>query len=112
MIVLAIATCFSGFVALYLSMHKHHVEHFGALRTSPGRLRLLRLVGWSGLAAAFGVCVGVHGWAIGPVVWLGAMTVAGMPLTLALRPYRPNLIVPLAVAAPPLAWLAALLLAS
>ena len=112
MIALATAMSFSGFVALYLAMHKHHAEHFGALRASPARLHLLRLGGWIGLASAFAICVGVHGWAIGPVSWLGAMTVAGLVLTLALRPYRPNLIVPLALAAPPLASLVALLPAS
>lgn len=106
MIGMVATLCFSALVALCLSMHRHHVDHFGAARATPSRLLALRWVGWLGLGLALAVCVQFLGWALGPVTWLGAMTVAGMVLTLGLRPYRPRLIVPLSLAAPVLAGLA------
>ncbi|MGH8085939.1 MAG: DUF3325 domain-containing protein [Lysobacter sp.] len=106
MIAVATALCFTGLVALCLSMHRHHVEQFGAEHATPRRLRALRWAGWLGLGLAFAACVQARGWALGPVTWLGAMTVAGLVLTLGLRPYRPRLIVPLSLVVPPLAGLA------
>lgn len=50
-----------------------------------------------------------HGWAIGPVLWLGTMTVGGVALSFGLYPYRPKWIAPLAVALPVAGLLVALL---
>jgi hypothetical protein len=59
-----------------------------------------RVLGWALLAAAFALCVADHGWAMGPVLWLGAMTLAGVTLSFGLYPYRPTWIAPLAIALP------------
>lgn len=50
-----------------------------------------------------------HGWAIGPVLWLGTMTLGGLALSFGLYPYQPKWIVPLAIALPVLGLVVALL---
>ncbi|MFT4267116.1 MAG: DUF3325 domain-containing protein [Xenophilus sp.] len=100
MIWLALALSYSGFTALCLAMEKHQLELYGKDRASPRRMRMLRALGWLLLAIAFGLCVGVRGWAIGPVQWLGALTAGAAVLALWLLPYLPKAIVPAAFVAP------------
>ncbi len=96
MMLLALGLSFAAFTALSLAMEKHQRElQRGAARTS-----LWRWLGWGLLALAFAVCVADHGWAAGPVLWLGALTAAGLLLAFGLYPYRPRWIVPLAWALP------------
>lgn len=107
MTVLAVALAVSGFAALCLAMEKHRLEVFGR----DGRIlpaRSLRPAGWLLLTASFAVSVAGSGWAIGPVLWLGALTAAALPLVFWMLPYRPRALVPLALALPPAAavwWL-------
>lgn len=109
MSVFGLALAFSGFAALCLAMEKHQMELYGARRATPARRRQLRAVGWLLLGAAFACCVAAAGWSVGPVLWLGSLTASAALLALGLLPYRPRLIVPLALLAPPLGLGAALL---
>ena len=98
MMLLALALSFSAFTALSLSMEKHQHDLHG--KAAPARRVQWRVLGWALLAAAFALCVADHGWAMGPVLWLGAMTLAGVALSFGLYPYRPTWIAPLAIALP------------
>lgn len=73
----------AGFAAIALSMHKHHRDLFGR---PPSRLRALAFAGtgWTLLALSFSACIVASGWAIGPVLWIGFLTVAGLVIVLAL----------------------------
>lgn len=96
MMLLSIALSYSGFTALSLAMDKHQQDLHGKAHASPARMRVWRWLGWIVLTAAFGLCVRNHGWALGPVLWLGALTAAGLLIAFGLYPYRPRWIVPLA----------------
>ncbi|XQA74241.1 DUF3325 domain-containing protein [Xanthomonas sacchari] len=109
MTVLGLCLAFSGFVALCLGMEKHQLDLYGARRATAPRLRQLRAAGWLLLGTAFACCVAARGWGIGPVLWVGSLSASAALLTLGLLPYRPQLIVPLALLAPPLGVGAALL---
>ncbi|MNJ04864.1 hypothetical protein D3C73_1658230 [compost metagenome] len=50
-----------------------------------------------------------HGWAAGPVLWLGAMTISGILIAFGLYPFRPRWIAPLAWALPVIGLAVALL---
>ena len=67
------------------------------------------MLGWALLTVAFALCVADHGWAMGPVLWLGAMTMCGVALSFGLYPYRPKWIAPLAITLPALGLVVALL---
>ena len=100
MMPLALAVSFSAFTALSLAMEKHQHDLHGKAAAMPARRMQWRVLGWTLLTAAFGLCVADHGWAMGPVLWLGAMTLAGVTLSFGLYPYRPTWIAPLAIALP------------
>jgi hypothetical protein len=73
----------AGFAAIALSMHRHHRDLFGR---PPSRPRALAFAGtgWTLLALSFSACIVASGWAIGPVLWIGLLTVAGLVIVLAL----------------------------
>jgi hypothetical protein len=107
---LALGLSFTGFTALCLAMEKHQLELYGKDRATPRRMRQLQVAGWLLLTATFALCVVARGWAIGPVQWLGTLTVTAVVLALWLVPYRPKAIVPAALAAPLVGLALALLL--
>ncbi len=96
MMMLALGLSFSGFTALSLAMEKHQQALHGAKAAPLARRRLWSLLGWLALVAAFTACVAAHGWGLGTVLWLGALTLAGLLLALGLYPWRPRWIAPLA----------------
>lgn len=96
MMVLALGLSFSGFTALSLAMERHQQALKGAKAAPPARRRPWSLLGWVLLAAAFAACVAGHGWGLGAVLWLGALTLAGLLLAFGLYPWRPAWIAPLA----------------
>jgi hypothetical protein len=100
MMLLSIGLSFSAFTTLSLAMEKHQQELHGKAQADDARRRIWRWLGWTLLTVVFGLCVWNHGWALGPVVWLGALTVAGLLLAFGLYPYRPRWIAPLAWALP------------
>lgn len=109
MMLLALTLSFSAFTALSLAMEKHQHDLHGKAAASPARRTQWRVLGWALLTAAFALCVVDHGWAMGPVLWLGAMTVGGVALSFGLYPYRPTWIAPLAIALPVLGLVMAVL---
>lgn len=109
MMLLALGVAFSAFTALSLAMEKHQQDLHGKAAAPPRRRTAWRVLGWSLLVVTFAVCVVDHGWAMGPVLWLGTLTVAGTGLSFGLYPYRPAWIAPLAVALPVAGLLVALL---
>ena len=96
MMLLAITVSFSAFTALSLAMEKHQLELHGKAQASAARMRLWRWLGWALLTLSFALCVWDHGWALGPVLWLGAMTISGMLIAFGLYPFRPRWMMPLA----------------
>lgn len=109
MMPLALALSFSAFTALSLAMEKHQHDLHGKAAATPARRTQWRVLGWVLLTVALAVCVAGHGWAMGPVLWLGTMTLGGVALSFGLYPYRPNWIAPLAIALPVLGLVMAVL---
>lgn len=109
MMLLALTLSFSAFTALSLAMEKHQQDLHGKAAAAPARRTQWRVLGWALLVAAFVLCVIDHGWAMGPVLWLGVMTLGGIALAFGLYPYRPRWIAPLAIALPVLGLVVALL---
>lgn len=102
MMLLAITVSFSAFTALSLAMERHQADLHGKAAATPTRRRAWRWLGWALLALSFGLCVVDHGWAAGPVLWLGALTISGILIAFGLYPFRPRWIAPLAWALPAL----------
>ncbi|OEC32745.1 Protein of unknown function [Pseudomonas cuatrocienegasensis] len=92
---------YAGMAALCLGMERHFKQVWQHL-PSPGQRQALRLAGWALLAGSFAACVLAWGWAMGPVGWLGQVSLGGF-LLLMLLPYWPRLAVLLPVFAAP--WL-------
>jgi len=109
MMLLALTLSFSAFTALSLAMERHQYDLHGKAAASPARRTQWRGPGWGLPAVGFGLCVADHGWAMGPVLWLGAMTMCGVALSFGLYPYRPKWIAPLAITLPALGLVVALL---
>lgn len=109
MMPLAIAVSFSAFTALSLAMEKHQLDLHGKAAAALPRRHAWRVLGWVLLTLAFGLCVWDRGWALGPLLWLGAMTVSGAALAFGLYPFRPRWITPLALALPVVALAAVLI---
>ena len=99
MIPLALACAFSGMAALCLAME----------RAPPALGRAWRVAGWVLVATAFGLCCEAAGASMGSVWWVVGLAVAGLVLVFGLKPYRPGLILPLALAAPGVALVLATL---
>ncbi|WP_198952813.1 MULTISPECIES: DUF3325 domain-containing protein [unclassified Achromobacter] len=78
---------FAGFGAIAASMDRHYED---LLRREPPvrTRRLLRSVGYAVLALALWPAIHAWGASVGPVLWLGALTMAALPLALLLT-YRP-----------------------
>jgi Protein of unknown function (DUF3325) len=109
MMLLALTLSFSAFTALSLAMEKHQHDLHGKAAATPARRTQWRVLGWALLTVAFALCVADHGWAMGPVLWLGTMTVGGVALSFGLYPYRPTWIAALAITLPAAGLLVALL---
>lgn len=67
--------------------------------------RMLRASGWLLLVCGFMACVSSWGWAMGPIGWLGQVSMAGLLLVMSL-PYKPRLALLLPLISAP-AWLVA-----
>ncbi|MBH1738671.1 DUF3325 domain-containing protein [Stenotrophomonas maltophilia] len=109
MMLLPLALSFSAFTALSLAMEKHQHDLHGSAAATPARRTQWRVLGWALLTVAFALCVIDHGWAMGPVLWLGTMTLGGLALSFGLYPYRPKWIAALAIVLPVLGLVVAVL---
>ena len=83
MSLLALVLACVGFAGLALAMDRHHQRLWPRPLARPARW-LARALGLLGLAAALAVCLLTAGWAVGPVLWLGLLSVAGVLVVLAL----------------------------
>lgn len=98
MIWLSLALCFSGFVALCLSVDRHHEQVLG--KRPPAALgRTLRFTGWLALLAAAAPCIDQLGVSVGLSLWAALLSIGAIVQVLLLT-YTPRLIVPLAFGAP------------
>lgn len=95
---------FAGFGAIAATMDRHCED---MLRREPRARtrRLLRGAGYTVLGLALCPAIGKWGASLGMVLWLGALTLAALPLALLLA-YRPALARQAACAALPLGLLA------
>lgn len=98
MAILAFALAYAGFLALCLSMDRHHQDLMGR-RPKPPRRYALRVMGWVLVALSTWPCVAAWGWFIGPVGWVGVLTAAAMPIVF-LIPYAPRVALALGPALP------------
>ncbi len=105
MIALGFALAHAGFVALCLSLERHHEQVLGQRRVPPARRRWLSGGGWLLLAASLAPPVRAEGWGLGLVTWLGLLTAAALPVVLLLS-FRPRwvLAAPVLVALGAVAW--------
>ncbi len=90
---------YAGMAALCQGLERHFKQTWQR-PPSPGLRRALRLSGWALLAASLAAGVHAWGWAMGPVGWLGQISLAGLLLVL-LLPYRPRLALGLPLLAAP-----------
>lgn len=85
-----LALTYSAWVALSLAMDRHYADiHGRGAEPSPQLRKRGRRLGSLALTLAFIICVRDGGWGIGPVAWLGTMTVAALLLVLQLC-YAPH----------------------
>lgn len=89
---LSLGLGFAALSALCLSLDRHHREVF---QSKPGKRRvvLLRTAGWVGIGLSLLLAGHLEGWAFAPVLWIGALTGAGVALVLLLS-YRPRSVYP------------------
>ncbi|KRE89507.1 hypothetical protein ASG87_04050 [Frateuria sp. Soil773] len=81
MLLAALLLACAGFAALYLAMSRHQPEALGR-RLDERVNRRLRLLGWTGLAAAYLACVGALGWARGSVAIAGVLALGALVVVL------------------------------
>lgn len=74
---LATTFAFAGFLALALSMNRHYRQVFHRPVSRKASLGF-RGLGWAGLSVALAVCMAHAGWALGMLLWLGILSVAGL----------------------------------
>lgn len=94
----ALLFAYSGMLGLCLGLERHYKQVWGK-PGARGLLRLLRLSGWAALVVSFMLCVCAWGWAMGPVGWFGAISLAAVMLVMVL-PYSPKSSVRIAAALP------------
>jgi len=102
-----VAHFFAGFALAYIGMlglcqglERHHKQVWQTVPSAHLR-RLLRGAGGFSLALSFYFCGRAWGWAMGPIGWVGMLSLSGFGL-LMLLPYRPRLAVWLAFVCVPL----------
>ena len=103
----ALLFAYAGFVAICLSMAKHQPEILGR-KLTPKEHQQLRIGGPLALGVSYASAVAASGWKFGSVLWIGAIMLAALSLTL-LLPYRPKWTAPVGAGA---AFVGGMLLAS
>jgi vacuolar-type H+-ATPase subunit I/STV1 len=76
-LLLAFAAAVGGFLCLAFSMLRHYRAIFR--RPAHASVRMLaRGAGWLMLLVSLGLCVVDLDWSVGPVVWAGVLSIAGV----------------------------------
>ncbi|WP_336335500.1 DUF3325 domain-containing protein [Pseudomonas putida] len=89
---------YAGMLGLCQGLERHYKQVWN--HACPRALRVtLRGAGWLALLASLVLFAQAWGWAMGPVAWFGALSLAGMLLVM-LLPYWPRLAVGLIGALP------------
>ncbi|MBH3396759.1 MULTISPECIES: DUF3325 domain-containing protein [Pseudomonas] len=89
---------YAGMLGLCQGLERHYKQVWS--RACPPALRVgLRSAGWLALLASLMMCTQAWGWAMGPVAWFGALSLAGLLLVM-LLPYWPRMAVGLVAAVP------------
>ena len=89
---------YAGMLGLCQGLERHYKQVWS--RACPRALRIgLRSAGWLALLASLVMCAQAWGWAMGPVAWFGALSLAGLLLVM-LLPYWPRMAVGLVAAVP------------
>jgi len=70
-----------GLIALALAMHRHHGDVLGG-PDRRGVRSVLRAIGWTLLVISAALCVARFELPVGPVVWLGLASLAGLSTVL------------------------------
>lgn len=102
---------FAGLFLAYCAMSalclgiKRHYKNVWKREPLPYVCATLRVAGWLLLGVGFMACVSSWGWAMGPIGWLGQISLTGLLLVMSL-PYRPKLALTLPVVTSPV-WLIA-----
>lgn len=82
---------YAAWTALAYAMDRHYADMHGRGKEPSVRRRTgLRLAGSFILVLSFGAAVSAAGWHIGPVLWCGLLTLAGISVALLLQ-YAPRL---------------------
>lgn len=76
-LVTSMLLAFSGMLGLCFGLERHYKQTWQHVPTALVR-RTLRTLGWLALLASFAVCMMLWGWAMGPVGWLGLISVLGL----------------------------------
>lgn len=87
MLLAALALSYGGFLALCLSMQRHHRDLFSRAPSRPVAVAL-RTVGCALLALALWRCITLFSASVGVVIWIGTMSAAALTLVglLTLKP--------------------------
>jgi Protein of unknown function (DUF3325) len=84
-------TAFAALTALALRMNTHRRASLVSPRWQGVPREMLVVIGWLLVAVALGGAVRGYGWAVGAVLWVAALAVAGFGVTLLLT-YRPRVL--------------------
>lgn len=82
---------YTSMLALCQGLERHYKQVWGK-PPALGLRRALRLIGWLLLAASLWASAQAWGWSMGPVAWLGLLSLSGLLLAW-LLPYTPRLAV-------------------
>ncbi|CAM3803808.1 DUF3325 domain-containing protein [Pseudomonas reidholzensis] len=89
---------YAGMLGLCQGLERHY-KHVWQRPCQRGLRLTLRGLGWAGLLASLLLCAQAWGWAMGPVAWFGAISLAGLLLVMVL-PYWPKVAVGLVATVP------------
>ncbi|MBI6854208.1 DUF3325 domain-containing protein [Pseudomonas cichorii] len=90
-LITSLLLAYSGMLGLCLGLERHY-RQLSPRPLSRALRHTLRTAGWLALAASFFTSAQVWGWAMGPVGWLGLVSMTGLALVL-LLPYAIRLAV-------------------
>ena len=87
---ICLALAYSGWSALSMGMDRHYADVHGRGTEPPPKIRTrCRLAGTLALVVTFAICVVTDGWGIGPVYWMGTITMAAL-ISVVVLSYAPQ----------------------
>lgn len=87
---ICLALAYSGWSALSMGMDRHYADvHGRGAEPAPKMRSRYRFAGALALSATFAICVASDGWGIGPVYWMGTISMAAL-IIVAVLSYAPH----------------------